>query len=41
MGLKTFPVTYDHRLLHTISLCPSFAIVQLNVFKTISFDSIC
>ena len=35
-----FLVTQDHSLWLTISLWPSLAIVQLNVFKTISFDSI-
>ena len=33
-------LTQDHSLWLTISLWPIFAIVQLNVFKTISFDSI-
>ena len=40
IAMNEVTVTRDHSLWLTISLWPSFAISQLNVFKTISFDSI-
>ena len=40
-SMKYSSVTWDRRFWLTISLRPSFTIVQLNALKIISFNSIC